>query len=273
MGPAASFFEPAGPSAAILPAMPQRTNILITGASAGLGERMAHEFAARGRNLALAARRLDRLEAVRGDILAAHPGVTVAVRQLDVTDHQQVFEVFKAFDDDLGGLGGLDRVIVNAGGGKGRSIGTGGFADNSANVSLNFVAALAQCEAAIELFRARSAGHLVVMSSMSAVRGLPRHMTTYGAAKAGVAALAEGIRADLLRTPIRVSTIYPGYIVSEGNRPDPRNKLMVSTEKGVASIVRAIERERRDAMVPAWPWVPLGVLMRVAPLGLVARFL
>jgi len=249
--------------------MPQRSNILITGASAGLGERMAHEFAARGRNLALAARRLDRLEAVRADVLAAYPGVTVAVRQLDVTDHQQVFEVFKAFDDDLGGL---DRVIVNAGGGKGRSIGTGGFADNAASASLNFLAALAQCEAAVELFRARSAGHLVVISSMSAVRGLPRHMTTYGAAKAGIAALAEGIRADLLGTPVKVSTVYPGYIVSEGNRPDPRNRLMVSTEKGVAAMVRAIERERPKAMVPAWPWVPLGFLMRRAPLGLVARF-
>jgi short-subunit dehydrogenase len=249
--------------------MATRTNILITGASAGLGERMAHEFAARGRNLALAARRLDRLEAVRADIQAAHPGVTVAVRRLDVNDHEQVFEVFRALHEDLGGL---DRVIVNAGGGKGRSIGTGGFADNAASASLNFLAALAQCEAAVELFRARSAGHLVVISSMSAVRGLPRHMTTYGAAKAGLAALAEGIRADLLGTPIRVSTVYPGYIVSEGNRPDPRNRLMVSTEKGVASMVRAIERERADAMVPAWPWVPLGFLMRRAPLRLVARF-
>jgi short-subunit dehydrogenase len=248
--------------------MAPRTNILITGASAGLGERMAHEFAARGRNLALAARRLDRLEAVRAEILAAHPGITVAVRRLDVTDHERVFEVFRALDDDLGGL---DRVIVNAGGGKGRSIGTGGFADNAASASLNFLAALAQCEAAVELFRARSAGHLVVISSMSAVRGLPRHMTTYGAAKAGVAALAEGIRADLLGTAIRVSTVYPGYIVSEGNRPDPRNRLMVSTEKGVASMVRAIERERPEAMVPAWPWVPLGFLMKRAPLRLVAR--
>jgi len=249
--------------------MAERSNILITGASAGLGERMAHEFAARGRNLALAARRLDRLEAVRAEILAAHPGVTVVVRQLDVTDHEQVFEVFRAFESDLDGL---DRIIVNAGGGKGHSIGTGGFADNAASASLNFLAALAQCEAAVELFRARSAGHLVVISSMSAVRGLPRHMTTYGAAKAGIAALAEGIRADLLGTPVKVSTVYPGYIVSEGNRPDPRNRLMVSTEKGVAAMVRAIERERPKAMVPAWPWVPLGFLMRRAPLGLVARF-
>jgi short-subunit dehydrogenase len=107
---------------------------------------------------------------------------------------------------------------------------------------------------------------------MSAVRGLPRNMTTYAAAKAGVAALADGIRADLLGTPIRVSTVYPGYIVSEGNPHNPRNRLMVSTDKGVAAIVRAIERERPEAMVPAWPWVPLGFLMRHAPLGLVARF-
>jgi short-subunit dehydrogenase len=252
--------------------MSVRRNILITGASAGLGERMAHEFAARGRNLALCARRVDRLEAVREELLAAHPGITVSVRALDVNDHEAVFEVFRAFDREFDGLGGLDRVVVNAGGGKGRAVGTGGFADNAASATINFVAALAQCEAAVELFRARNAGHLVMISSMSAIRGLPRHMTTYGAAKAGAAALAEGIRADLRATPIRVSTVYPGYIVSEGNPPNPKNRLMVSTEKGVAAIVRAIERERAGAMVPAWPWIPLGFLMRRAPLGLVARF-
>jgi NAD(P)-dependent dehydrogenase (short-subunit alcohol dehydrogenase family) len=124
----------------------------------------------------------------------------------------------------------------------------------------------------VELFRARSAGHLVVISSMSAVRGLPGRMTTYGAAKAGVTALAEGIRADLLDTPIKVSTILPGYIVSEGNQAARRNRLTVDTDKGVAAMVKAIERERPEAMVPAWPWVPLGFLMRRAPLGLVARF-
>src|SRR5688572_10141174 len=108
-----------------------RKNILITGASAGLGEHMAREFAARGRNLALCARRLDRLDALRDELLAAHPDISVSVRRLDVTDHQQVFEVVRAFDEELP----LDRVIVNAGGGKGHSIGTGGFADNAASAS------------------------------------------------------------------------------------------------------------------------------------------
>ena len=53
----------------------------------------------------------------------------------------------------------------------------------------NFISALAQCEAAIEIFRAQNAGHLVVMSSMSAMRGLPKHLSTYAASKAAVAHL------------------------------------------------------------------------------------
>ena len=50
---------------------------------------------------------------------------------------------------------------------------------------------------------------------MSAKRGLPKHLTTYAASKAAVAHLAEGIRAELLHTPIKVSTLFPGYIRTE----------------------------------------------------------
>jgi short-subunit dehydrogenase len=248
--------------------MSTRRNILITGASAGLGERMAHEFAARGRNLALCARRTDRLERLRGELLAAHPGITVAVRALDVNDHDAVFEVFRAFRSDLGSL---DRVVVNAGLGKGQPIGTGRFDANLQTVRTNFTAALAQCEAAVEAFRDQRAGHLVVVSSMSAMRGLPRNLTAYAASKAGVAALAEGIRAELLRTPIKVTTLFPGYIASEMSGSAARTPLMVSTEKGVRAMVRAVEAEPAQAKVPAWPWVPLGFAMRHLPLGVVAR--
>ena len=246
-----------------------RKNILITGASAGLGEQMARDFAARGRNLALCARRLDRLQALRDELLAAHPGITVTVRQLDVTEHGRVFEVF---DEIRAEWGTLDRVIVNAGGGKGRPIGTGGFDTNLHSARINFVAALAQCEAAVRIFRDQRHGHLVMISSMSAMRGLPRGMTTYAAAKAGVAALAEGIRADLLGTGVKVTTVFPGYIVSEANPAERPKPMMVGTEQGVRAMVRAIERERPQARVPAWPWVPLGFVMRHAPLRAVARF-
>lgn len=245
-----------------------RKTILITGASSGLGRGMARELARLGRDLALCARRLDRLEALREELLAAHPGIRVLVRPLDVTRHEEVFETFRAFRRDLGSL---DRVVVNAGLGKGQPIGTGWFRANRETAETNFVAALAQCEAAVEIFREQRAGHLVVVSSVSAVRGMRGNITTYAASKAAVAALAEGIRADLLRTPIRVTTLFPGYIRSEMNEKLTHLPFVVDTETGSRAIVRAMEREPAAAYVPRWPWAPLCFLMRRLPLSLVAR--
>jgi short-subunit dehydrogenase len=246
-----------------------RRNILITGASAGLGEGMAREFAARGRNLALCARRTDRLDALRVDLLELYPSVRISVKQLDVNDHDRVFDVFREFRDEFGAL---DRVIVNAGLGKGASLGTGYFHANRQTAMTNFVAALAQCEAALEIFREQNAGHLVTIASVSAMRGMRRALTTYAATKAGLAALTEGIRADLLGTPIVVSTMYPGYIRSEMNARVKHTPLIVDTAKGVRALVRAIEREPPAAFVPAWPWLPIAFLMRWLPLRVITKF-
>ena len=159
-----------------------RQKILITGASSGLGEEMARRFAAAGRDLALCARRTDRLDALRGELVAQYPSISVAVRELDVTEHDSVVRVFGELRDELGGL---DRVIVNAGLGKGAKIGTGKAHANLATAQTNFVGALSQCEAALEIFRAQDAGHLVLVSSISADRGLPGPKAAYSASKAG----------------------------------------------------------------------------------------
>jgi short-subunit dehydrogenase len=246
-----------------------RQNILITGASSGLGAGMARAFAARGRNLALCARRIDRLNTLRDELLAKNPSLEIYTRELDVNDHDQVFSVFRSFRDDLGSV---DRVIVNAGMGKGMSLGTGYFYANKQTAMTNFVAALAQCEAALEIFRAQNSGHLVTISSVSAMRGLRRSMTTYAATKAGLAALTEGIRADVMGTPIVVSTMFPGYIRSEMNERVKHAPFMVDTETGVRSLVRAIESETATAFVPSWPWAPIGFLMKRLPLRFVTKF-
>ncbi|MEV5836927.1 SDR family oxidoreductase [Nocardia sp. NPDC052112] len=248
--------------------MPERTNILITGASSGLGAQMAREFAARGRNLALCARRVERLERLRTDLLRSHPGITVTVAELDVNDHDQVFTVFHEFERELDGL---DRVIVNAGMGKGQPIGTGRFDANLRTANTNFLAALAQCEAAMEIFRAQNRGHLVMISSISALRGLPGFMSIYSATKAGAAVLAEAIRADVLTSPIAVTTLYPGFIESELSARVGKTPLTVSTESGVRAMVKAIEHEAAEAKVPAWPWIPIGFALRHLPLRLVAK--
>ncbi|MEV0282503.1 MULTISPECIES: SDR family oxidoreductase [unclassified Kribbella] len=246
-----------------------RRNILITGASSGLGEEMARQFAAKGHNLVLTARRAERLEALRAELTERYPGLTVVVHRLDVNDHNQVFEVFRKADAELT----LDRVVVNAGLGKGAPLGTGRFDANLQTAMTNFVGALAQAEAALELFRARNAGHLVFISSISALRGLPKTVTTYAATKAGLASMAEGLRLELLNKPIKVSTIFPGYIRSEMNDRVANTPLIVDTVPGVRAIVAAIEAEKEKAYVPPWPWIPLARVMKHAPLPLLKRMI
>ena len=248
-----------------------KKNVLISGASSGLGAGMAREFAKRGDNLALCARRLDRLQGVRDEIHALQPQVEVSIHALDVTDHAQVFSTFHAVRERFGTL---DRVVVNAGIGQGVPIGKGDFARNKAIVETNLIAALAQCEGAMEIFRAQNYGHLVVMSSISAMRGQRSGLTAYAASKAGVAALAEGIRADMLRKPgIKVTTLFPGYIRTEMNEhADPKHtRYIIDGERGARLLVEAIERERAKAYVPWWPWAPLGYLMKRMPLSWVAK--
>lgn len=250
--------------------MPVRKNILITGASSGLGEGMARIFAAKGRNLALCARRMDRLETLKAELEEKHPDIRVLIKPLDVADYDQVFAVFDAFRTELGGI---DRVLVNAGMGKGQPIGTGYFYANRQTAEVNFVAALAQMEAAMEIFRAQNDGHLVVISSVSAMRGMKRNLTTYAATKAGVAMLAEGLQMELMDTPIKVTTLFPGFIRSEINEKLKNTPFIVDTETGCKALVKNIEKEVMHAAVPSWPWSPMGFAMRNFPLKIVDKLM
>jgi NADP-dependent 3-hydroxy acid dehydrogenase YdfG len=250
---------------------PVRQRILITGASSGLGQGLARAFAARGRDLALAARRLDRLDQLRDELLAAHPGIRVVVGQLDVDDPDAVATVVPRL---AGELGGIDRFIANAGIGKGAPVGTGGARPNRQVLVTNVLGTHASCEAAVALFRAQGSGHLVVISSVAGVRGMGATRTAYATSKAAGAVLAEGIRADLLgdraTRAIRVTTVHPGFIATDIN-VGRRGPLTVDLDTGVAALTAAIEREPVRAYVPEWPWRPVAALLRVLPLPLVRR--
>jgi short-subunit dehydrogenase len=102
---------------------------------------------------------------------------------------------------------------------------------------------------------------------------MPKAGTVYAASKAGISTLAEGLRIELMGKPIEVSAIYPGYIRSEMNERVKNAPFMVGTEKGVHAMVEAIEKGKAHAEVPAWPWVPLGRVIKHAPLPVVRKFL
>jgi short-subunit dehydrogenase len=246
-----------------------RQRILITGASTGLGAGMARQFAAKGCHLALCARRTDLLEGLKDTLSQQYPDINVAVAELDVNDHERVPEVFGALSN---ALGGIDRVIVNAGLGEGAPLGSGNPRVNTAIIETNLVAALVQTETALQMFRKIGSGHLVLMSSIIGVRGIPGTWAAYAASKAGLRSLGESLRAEFARGPIKVSVIEAGYIESGMNPKSGPKLLMVDSAIGVKALVAAIERERGRAAVPWWPWAPIVQLLKVVPLSVIRRF-
>ena len=230
---------------------------------------MAQQFAAKGRHLALCARRTDRLNELKADLVQRYPDINIAVAGLDVNNHLQVTEVFAELSNKLGGI---DRIVVNAGLGKGAPLGSGKLGVNKAIINTNLVAALVQAETALEMFKATGSGHLVLMSSMISARGIPGGWAAYAASKAGIRSLGESLRAEYAKGPIKVSVIEPGPIQSELN-PKPRfGMLMRDNSIGVNALVEAIEREQGRAVVPWWPWAPIVQLLRVVPLSMIKRF-
>jgi len=238
--------------------------VVITGASSGLGAEMARQFAALGYDLGLCARRTDRLAALADEVRSA-TGRHVQTASLDVTDPDAVTGVFYRFADIFGSI---DRIVVNAGISGGSPIGTGDAQANYNIIATNVAGALAQCEAALEIFRKQSRGHLVLLSSMAGLRGLPGYRTVYAASKAAVASLGEGLLNE--RTPnVDVTVVYPGLIRSEISAHLEGNRMMVDTADGVRAIVSAVEKRRAKAYIPRWPYAAVAAVLRVAPLSVV----
>lgn len=237
----------------------------ISGASSGLGAEMTRRLLWRGDSVAVAARRVERLEALAEETRSS-PG-RITIHPLDVTDAAAVFRVMQEADE---ALGGLDVVVVNAGRGGGAKQGTGRFADNRAMVETNLIGSMAQIEAALEIFRARDQGHLVLVSSLAGTRGLPGSMALYSATKAALSSIGESLRIELEGSGIDVTTLHPGFIRSPINEGSGF-PYMTPIGKGVAAMIEAIDRRRPHAVVPAWPWAPLGWLMKLVPQSVIRR--
>lgn len=228
---------------------------------------MARQLSGRGESLALAARRTERLEALAAEL--GRTGGAISVHTLDVTDVASVDRVIRYADAVHGGL---DVVVVNAGRGGGRRLGTGRIDRNLEVIQTNLVGALAQVETAMSLFRDRGRGHLVLVSSLAANIGLPGGSAVYSASKAALASIGDSLRAELSGTEITVTTLRPGRIRTEinaGNSP----RLLTSLERGVASMIRSIDDKATDVVVPAWPWGPVSRLMPLVPARLLRRLL
>jgi short-subunit dehydrogenase len=245
-----------------------RPNILITGATSGIGQALAYEMAARGFGLALVGRRVEKLAEIRKQIKDRHEGVRVETRALDVTQYERLPEVVAEVGEALGGLG---IVFANAGISRGEKVGTGQFEKSRLTVETNLLGAMATVDAAVAYFRRQGRGHVVATSSVMAFRGMPR-LGSYSASKAALTTYLEALRAEVFRESIDVTVIYPGYVDTPLNQMVPHRPFVIPAERAARQIADLIARKAKRAMVPKWPWCVVGPLLRWLPTGVIARF-
>lgn len=177
--------------------------VAITGASAGIGRATALRLARDGAAVAICARRMEKLEAVAGEIRAAG-GRALAVAA-DVAKPADVERFVAATVEQFGPL---DVMICNAG------FGIAGAIDDITPdqmrdlIDVNYMGTFYAARTALPLFRARGSGHLVIVSSIVGKRGVP-YMGAYAATKFAQAGMAECLRAEVAGSGIHVTSVYP----------------------------------------------------------------
>jgi NADP-dependent 3-hydroxy acid dehydrogenase YdfG len=178
-------------------------NVLITGASAGIGRATAVRLARSGANVSICARRGDRLNDVAAEIRTVGGRVLPVVA--DVTDP----EAMQSFvEQATAQFGQLDVAICNAGFGIYGTIETVAPAQMQQLLDVNYLGTYHVARAVVPLFRTSKRGHLIVVSSIVGKRGIP-YMGAYAATKFAQVGLAESLRAELQGTGVHVSVIYP----------------------------------------------------------------
>ncbi|PKL38358.1 MAG: short chain dehydrogenase [Spirochaetae bacterium HGW-Spirochaetae-1] len=241
--------------------------ILITGASSGIGQALSYILAEKGYNLALAARSIDVLEKMKGELTGKYPAIKVEVRKLDVTDYTAVPRVMNELAEVLGGL---DIIYANAGIDEVGKVGTGIFEKHRKNIEVNLLGAIATVEAAVEYFKKRGQGHVMATSSIAEYRGLPNN-SSYCAAKAGISIFCEAARAELHGTKIKITVLSPGFIDTPINRKMKSRPFVIDVEKGARAIARLMEKQVKRSTVPVFPWNLVRRLLRILPTGMIAK--
>lgn len=239
--------------------------VFITGASSGIGEALAHEYAKRHSNknviIGLAARRSEHLQHMQ-KTLRENYQVKCAIYPLDVRVHHALAQ---AASDFIVQHGTPDVVIANAG------VSSGTLTEQQQDIAafqavmdINVLGLVHTFQPFISAMREAGKGQLVGIASVAGVRGLPG-AGAYSASKAAAIAYLESLRVEMLHHNINVTTIAPGYIRTPMTDINTyRMPFLMDADIAAHKFVNAIEQKRRFVVIP-WQMGWVARLMRFIP--------
>jgi short-subunit dehydrogenase len=243
-------------------------NVIVTGASRGLGVRIAKHFAEAGANLALVARNAEALNALASE-LSRHgtKNVALAADLGDATGHESLIARAEA------ALGPIDVLVNNA-----AVESNSAFVDFAPErieemVRLDLLSPMLLTRALLPRLVARKRGHIVNISSLAGKSATP-YNTTYSAAKAGLVLFSQSLRGELRDSGVGVSVICPGFISDVGMFADKAEQHQVrapsaagesSPDKVAAAVLRAIRDDRAEILVTPGPMRLLQAFNQLAP--------
>jgi short-subunit dehydrogenase len=228
--------------------------VLITGASAGIGAALARQFAREGADLALTARRIDRLESLAAELRVGGRRAVAIAGDVTVTG-----DLERAVARAREALGRIDVVVANAGFGVVGELAALGVEDYRRQFETNVFGVLHTIYATLDELK-RTRGTLAIIGSVSGHLALPGS-SPYAMSKFAVRALAESLRYELAPHGVAVVLISPGFVESELRQVDNTGRfhpeapdavprwLAMSAPAAARQIVRAVARRRREAVI------------------------
>lgn len=185
---------------------------LITGATAGIGKATAELLAKQGWNLILTGRRLERLEALKSSLQAAH-AIDVDLLHFDIRDYQSCEQAWNSLSDDTKNQ--ISVLVNNAGLASGRApIDEGNVEDWDIMIDTNVKGLLYMTRLVVPVMRENQRGHIVNIASIAG-KEVYQNGNVYCASKHAVDALSRSMRIDLLPYNIKVTNIAPGAAETE----------------------------------------------------------
>ncbi len=238
---------------------------LITGASRGIGRETARALHARGAEVGLVARDREELDALAGEL-----GDGAVAAPADVTDDESLAAAVAVVAEQLGGV---DVLVNNAGAGAYEPFVDAHPESFRRLMELNYFATVAATRLVLPAMVDRGRGHIVNVASIAGRVGAPFE-TAYSASKFAVVGFSEALAAEVGPLGVRVSLVNPGPVATsftdargvDFQRRFPR-PLAATTV--AAAVVRAVERDRFDQVLPRW--LGVGIVTRAVAPGLYRR--